>query len=448
MTGNLSKNIAIAFLAMIVLGTPAAAKPVLTPGTWVEITPPGIGDKSNLYSMLGQGIAVAPSNPSIIYWCNGTYQPDTLNTITRLHDGGIYKTTDGGSTWVRLPSTSPDCPIHVRIDPNNSEHVYCSDGVRGAYCGFWVTTNGGNTWTQPAGFKTMVDSLSGIGQANFWDGYCIDVDPTDFNHVLYSSHSGSPVVGESFNGGNSWTYHITSAASGTGGYDVFFLYDPALGIGNTQTWIFCTQGDGFWRTTNSGTTWTKVSTYNMQHGGDQIFYSKTGVLYMGATPFPLRSTDNGASWQQMTSALPNYNGYFSVVGDGQNLYTAPGWQSGPLFTSPEISGITWTAVSGHTFATGPYESAFDKVNNIMYMSCWSDGVWALKINQGVGVDRKSLGSSYAKPFVASEKATLTTGKLTRSVAQQAFTLKGEALSAYGMRNGSLVKIVRSAVHAQ
>ena len=45
-----------------------------------------------------------------------------------------------------------DEPIRVRIDPKNTQHIYVGDGVRGSTMGFWVSTDGAETFTQPKGF--------------------------------------------------------------------------------------------------------------------------------------------------------------------------------------------------------------------------------------------------------------------------------------------------------
>ena len=73
-----------------------------------------------------------------------------------------------------------------------------------------------------------------------------------------------------------------------------FLYNPALGIGNSQTWLLGTQGAGYWRTTDSGATWTKVSDNNITHGGSTIYYAQNKVLY--ASGRTMHSSDNGATW--------------------------------------------------------------------------------------------------------------------------------------------------------
>ena len=43
----------------------------------------------------------------------------------------------------------------VRVDPNDSEHLYVGDGVRGSTMGFWISTDGGASFTKPAGWSAL-----------------------------------------------------------------------------------------------------------------------------------------------------------------------------------------------------------------------------------------------------------------------------------------------------
>jgi photosystem II stability/assembly factor-like uncharacterized protein len=222
------------------------------------------------------------------------------------------------------------------------------------------------------------------------DTYDVAVDPTDFKHVLVSSHSAwgwddtkwkrNAGVMETKDGGDTWIAHEPEATWGAG-HSINFLYDPDKGIGDANTWLLGTQGDGQWRTTDAGKTWTKVLTNDIFHGGGETYYAKDGKLYAtGVTPCLQRSGDNGATW----TALNAPGQCTGVWGDGNVLYTAPAYAQGmqPFFTSPETDGLTWTAYKGGTQkfdGSGPYEMAYDSVNGILYASVWFQGVWALKV---------------------------------------------------------------------
>jgi hypothetical protein len=352
-------------------------------GVWQQITP-SVVTTGAAETCIGQGLAIDRQNPNIIYWGN---------TPFTVENGGLFKTTDGGSTWTRVASVTPvwagasdhlDEPLHIRIDPNDSSHLYAGDGVRGSSQGFFVSHDAGATFVKSTGF---VDARIAAGIDNE-DIYDVAVDPTDFSHVLISFHyrwgwtdtkwNTNSGVMESKDGAATWTIHDPMSGWGSG-HSVKFLYNPALGIGDSQTWLLGTQGGGYWRTSDAGASWTKVSAVNITHGGGDVYYAKSGVLYASGEQ-TIRSTDNGVTW---TSVGPGSS--WTVHGDGTTLFSGGGWGSNqPFKVSPETDGTTWTNYNAQTVADGPYEMAYDATNGIMYSSSWFSGVWALKLREGTG----------------------------------------------------------------
>ena len=91
-------------------------------------------------------IAVAPSNPNIVYV--GTGEPD----IRSQHSYGIgmYKSTDAGKTWTHIGLEDTRQIGRVAVDPTNPNrvyvaalgHVYDANPERGVY----RSTDGGATW--------------------------------------------------------------------------------------------------------------------------------------------------------------------------------------------------------------------------------------------------------------------------------------------------------------
>jgi hypothetical protein len=139
-----------------------AANPTLTPGVWADITPPGgTGGFGTAF------VEIDPSNPATLY--------------ASCDQNGLYKTTNAGSNWIKIGQL--DSPIEAKVDPNNSQHLYATQGVRGATLGFWISNDGGATFIMPAGFVSV---SSTIGTR---DVTMISVDPSDFNHFILSSHS-------------------------------------------------------------------------------------------------------------------------------------------------------------------------------------------------------------------------------------------------------------------
>jgi photosystem II stability/assembly factor-like uncharacterized protein len=119
-------------------------------------------------------IAVAPSNPNVIYVGSGEgmQRPD-LST-----GDGVYKSTDAGRTWTRLGLRDGQQIPQIVVDPRNADrlfvavlgHPYGPNAERGIY----RSTNGGRTFERVL-FKD--DNTGGVD---------IALDPVDSN-VVYAS---------------------------------------------------------------------------------------------------------------------------------------------------------------------------------------------------------------------------------------------------------------------
>jgi hypothetical protein len=361
----------------VMTGRPDGA-PELSPDTWTNISPPDIPYGDN--GTIALGIAVDPCHPTTLYDCITSFDPEHVKT-------GLYKSTDAGGSWrwvARLPnnpggSDHIDNPIRVRVDPKNPDHLYVADGVRGGSGGFWVSTDGGETFTMPESFV----GLKTTENLYPFDVYDVAPDPTDFEHVLLTFHgawgwtdtkwNAQSGILESTDGGQTWIVHEPLQGWGYGNV-ANFLFEPALGMGDSRTWLFGSPG-GLWRTSDGGASWTKPSEAGVQHGGGTIYYAKGGQLYAAGGGANLRSTDNGITW---TETAPS-KGYNAIFGDGVRLYTAPCFGPTPFLVSKETDGTTWSAMSSQEFGAGPYEMAIDSVNGVLYSSSWGSGVFALAV---------------------------------------------------------------------
>ncbi len=125
------------------------AEPALTGGVWKNITPVGVTMTADNH-VFCQGVTLDPVHPYTMYLCVCAYDETK---------GGLFKTTDGGSTWAKIGKL--DEPLHLAIDPRDSKHLYCVDGVRGATTGFWVSRDGGLTWSTPPGFEAVTQKPVG-----------------------------------------------------------------------------------------------------------------------------------------------------------------------------------------------------------------------------------------------------------------------------------------------
>ncbi len=231
----------------------------------------------------------------------------------------------------------------MKIDPADSTHLYLTSGVQGPQHGFYVSHDRGETWRKPQGF---IDFVKAGGSD---DVTVMDVDPADFAHILISSHSPwttatpdyhSGIV-ESRDGGETWVTHIPPGNPWAAGTKmVMFLHHPASGQGNGDTWLVSDENAGFWRTEDAGKNWTQVSNHQGVHGGPAKYFTAAGVLFVGALGNPLRSKDNGKTFEEIPALAYKY--WFALTGDGNRLYARSWNDTGHYMVSPESDGMNWT----------------------------------------------------------------------------------------------------------
>lgn len=344
------------------------------PGTWRELTVPSL-EATLATTTPCTDLQFDPSHRSTLYAMYGT--------------SGIWKSTDAGATWTAIGNLPTPVSLgRVRVDPGDPSHLYATGSVNGSSLGFWVSHDGGQTFTTPAAF-----AAGASGNSPTWsvDVYNIAVDPTDFDHFLLTFHQPWPCCGEdagileSQDGGATFTPHAPPSGMNHGN-GVAFLFDPSLGLGDASTWLVGGgYNPGLYRTSDGGGTWSTVSSLQDDHGGFDAHYSSQGFLYIGSSAGVYRSTDNGVTWQN-ESAGPLSTWTYSVISDGKRLYSSPAFVgqpfNQPFFVSTEggpDEGTQWTAMSAQVIANGPWRMVFDSANGIIYSANWASGAWALTV---------------------------------------------------------------------
>ena len=175
-------------------------------------------------------VAVAPSNPDIVWVGTGETQP--RHSGYSFSGTGVFKSENAGETWHNMGLQDTHHIGKVIIDPNNPEIVYV-----GAIGHFWSpneergvfkTTDGGQTWR-----KTLyVSERTGVVE--------MAIDPSN-SDILYAAtwqavsgtpHEGGPESGihKSINAGETWTKltnGLPSGPLGRIGLDVAFS-DPNI----------------------------------------------------------------------------------------------------------------------------------------------------------------------------------------------------------------------------
>ncbi|MCB0265750.1 MAG: hypothetical protein KDH98_21585 [Calditrichaeota bacterium] len=247
--------------------------------------------------------------------------------------GGIWYTndiTDAGEGWTQVNDFLDNLAVcSIDYDPSNTsvfyagtgEGYYNVDAVRGA--GIWKSTNGGSSWTQ----------LAATNNYEFDYVQKVKVHPTT-GHVYAATKSRYSNVGgiyRSTDGGSTWAVVLNNddGASSYRAADIEFGADGTIYA--TMGLIFSTDGIYSSSTGNSGD-WTKLNTGTNGFpttGIERIeiatapsnanyIYALTQSSSTDGIEGVYRSTDKGANWSSLT--LPNDVEYGTEFSRGQAWY--------------------------------------------------------------------------------------------------------------------------------
>ena len=224
--------------------------------TWTNLT----DGQLNASNSIG-ALAVAPSNPNVIY--AGTGEADIRNTF--ITGDGIYKTTDAGKTWHYTGLKDTHTTAKIVVDPRDANvvyaasmgHVYANNPERGIF----KSTDGGAHWSK----VLYVDDATGA----------IDL-------VMDNAHP-----------------QTLYAA-------MWQAYRRAYGLNSGGP------GSGLYKTTDGGAHWIKISTNPgfpagvLGRIGVSVAQSNPKIVYaivQAKEGGVFRSDDGGAHWKRVNDSM-------------------------------------------------------------------------------------------------------------------------------------------------
>lgn len=249
---------------------------------------------------------------------------DNNTMIIGANTGGVWKTTDGGSSWVPLNDFFSNLYVYsVTIDPNDPDTYYF-----GSYSGLiFKSDDAGATWNLLAEISNSLINK-------------IVVHPTDPD-ILFACSQNAGIY-RSVNGGLNWGIVATDNRA----YDVEFKPDDPQ--------VVYASGNGFHRSIDGGASFTTIPGFQNEAKMIGVSPDDPDRVYVveangGAFGGFYRSDNNGQSFTQLDHGSNNYFGYSTSAQD--NVGQAPRDMDiavNPLDANEvHIAGIlTWRSLDG------------------------------------------------------------------------------------------------------
>ena len=228
-------------------------------GNWTSLGPGNIGGRT-------RALIIHPTGTNVMY-AGGVA-------------GGVWKTTNGGTSWVPVGDLLPNIAVSaLAFDPANPEIIfagtgegyYNGDGLRGA--GIFKSVNAGVSWTRIATTDTP----------DFYYVNDIIVSHNNSNNIYIATKTG---VWRTINGGGAWE-NVLIASGGLGCTDLVIRKDK------TTDYLFAASSNGsgsaakIFRNDNASTVagiWTNVySESGMDRAAIAVSPSNPNVVYAVAS---------------------------------------------------------------------------------------------------------------------------------------------------------------------
>lgn len=229
---------------------------------------------------------------------------------------GVYKSTDGGTTWANMGLRSTARIARIVVDPTNSDVVYVASPGHlwgpNSERGLFKTVDGGRTWTP---ILTRDDNTGVVDVA---------VDPSDPRTVyaaLYQHRrtpfgfvGGGPGSGlyKSTDAGATWTQLTSGLPAGTVGRISISIYakDPRIvyvsvekGLRYTSSISYDKRLGGVYRSEDKGATWRFMSDWNPRPAySSQLRVDPSDQSRLYAMQWSV-SDDSGKTWRSPRQSL-------------------------------------------------------------------------------------------------------------------------------------------------
>lgn len=332
---------------------------------WVAVLLPGSSPAADTWTDISSSLLArlthSGAKPAWPGGCSGVVVDRLNGEVTiKVVGCGLWRSADTGKTWQRV------------------DH----DTISGRDETGWATSVDQNAPTRMASFSLDGSAgwtIDGLNWKPFtslgrnWDFGSVDWAAPIPKTIIAAKHETNP-PGEVYvttDGGITWNQLRIYLSENRDRISMVGALD--------ETTLIYSKGEGIYRSTDTGATWTKVSPANPQTRIPVLFQ---GTHYLGTATGLLISKDKGASWQPQGAAVNIWQGPFFGSDSEQMMVVG---KAGIFMT--KNGGQTWTQLAdlkpkegGFLFTPNWFGCyAWDPVNRIVYVSAMANPAYKLDL---------------------------------------------------------------------
>ena len=201
-------------------------------------------------------IAVAPSNANVVYVGMGEH---TIRGTTLSHGDGVYKSSDGGKNWLHLGLESTRVISRIRIDPTNPDLIYvAAQGtpyVPSDDRGVLRSKDGGKSWEK----VLFVNNVTGAADLalDSANPRILYAAMWDHQRKPWNLRSGGPAsaIYKSNDGGDTWQKTVEGLPEVMGRIGIMI----SAAHNRLYALVECDPKGGLYRSDDGGKSWTFVN---------------------------------------------------------------------------------------------------------------------------------------------------------------------------------------------
>ena len=271
-------------------------------------------------------LAIDPKNPDRVLW-TGTGETWTRNS-TSVGDG-LYKSTDGGTNWTKIGFENSERISSIQINPNNTDEVYI--GVLGPMWGdsdergVYKTTDGGLTWARLLAGNNSTGCSDLIMDLN--NPNVLYAAFWEYRRTAWSFNSGgeNSALYKSTDGGKTWNKIHNGLPTGELG-----RFAIALAPSNSNILYAAVEAEkdkGLYRSDDGGENWTYLNK-DFQLVIRPFYFSRIVIdpknpdVLIKAGLFATISKDGGKTFKGLGSMHGDIHDIWFDIEDSDRLYAA------------------------------------------------------------------------------------------------------------------------------